>query len=100
MSKSLNYRAAAEACAADLVASGLITDHTQAIAIGLATVETIRVNWGGNEVYLPVRQSFIERKARDESLLRQWNGRNTEQLCREYGIVRRTLYSIAARHRK
>ena len=99
MTKSLNYRAAAEACAADLVASGLITDHTQALVVGLATVESLRLHWGGSEVYLPVRQSFVERAARDQSLLRRWDGTNTEQVCREFGIARRTLYSIAARSR-
>ena len=100
MSKSLNYRATAESCAADLVASGLVSDHERALMIGLSVMDTVRTNLGGSELYIPKRQSFIERAARDESILRQWNGRNTAELCVEFGLARRTLYSIAERHRK
>lgn len=46
--------------------------------------------------YVPKRD---ERAARDEAVWKAWNGRNREEVMRQFGISRRLLYSILARRR-
>ena len=46
--------------------------------------------------YVPKRD---ERAARDKAVFQRFNGRNHQELMREFGISRRLLYSILARKR-
>ena len=46
--------------------------------------------------YVPKRD---ERAARDKAVFQRFNGRNHQEVMREFGISRRLLYSILARKR-
>lgn len=46
--------------------------------------------------YVPKRD---DRAARDAAVWKAWNGRNREEVMRQFGISRRLLYSILARRR-
>lgn len=46
--------------------------------------------------YVPKRDG---RAARDAAVMKAWNGRNREEVMRQFGISRRLLYSILARRR-
>lgn len=48
----------------------------------------------------PYRAGWEERAARDAAVWKAWNGRNREEVMRQFGISRRLLYSILARRRK
>jgi Mor family transcriptional regulator len=52
--------------------------------------EWLRLNAGGELLYIPVR----DRARRNLALLAEFNGRNHAALCRRYRISRATLYRI------
>lgn len=50
----------------------------------------------GRELYIPVP----DKTARDEEIIRKFNGRNIKELAREFGLSRRRIYSILESGRK
>jgi len=97
MSESFDYRAVAEAFARRLMECGLVGNKSEALELSIASVEVLRARFGGREMYMPKRDGFISRTDRDSALLREWNGRNTSEICERYGISRRTLYAVSSR---
>lgn len=62
--------------------------HEQfAVRIADAIVEAFRAEFGGERIYLPTRDS-----ARREKVVAQFNGRNRDDLLREFGISKSTFY--------
>ncbi|MBI3043589.1 MAG: hypothetical protein HYY78_12285 [Betaproteobacteria bacterium] len=83
-----------------LIAAGWSRERAEALARAL--VDSMRRNWGGTQVYIP-SQRPIDRLLRDAEIARRWNGRNTLELCREFGISDervRQIYDEARRKAK
>lgn len=55
-----------------------------------ALMRGLRKKLGGQEVYIPVH----DRRARDEAIRAEFNGRNQAEICRRYRISRSRLYQI------
>jgi len=75
--------------AAEYIARGIADMLARQLA--LATCECIRQDWGGQMIYVPMGR----RSGRDAEIRRRWNGRNMDELCREFQLseiqVRRIL---------
>jgi len=74
--------------AATLVDEGV--DAEAACKLSDAIVERVRKALGGQKFYVPSGRSIdVERMRQD--LARRWDGTNTRELCREYGITESRL---------
>lgn len=56
-------------------------------------IEAIVKAWGGHRIYIPVRYGY-DVTARNKEIIQRYNGRNRDQLCKEFGIGRSRFYSI------
>lgn len=61
--------------------------------IGQQLLEKIIDYAGGTQIYIPKRET-IERPLRDKAVLQEYNGYNTKQLARKYGVTERTIRRI------
>lgn len=52
---------------------------------------------GGDDYYIPAVHSAT-RKARNERIRSEFNGRNLAYVCRKYGVSARTVYRVVRRH--
>lgn len=57
----------------------------------------LQERYGGDEVYVP---KMLGRATRDAAVLAAFNGSNRDDVCRRFGIGRRTFYDILARSRE
>ena len=73
----------------------LDVDEPQAAVIAARLIATMRERFGGERVYIGVRNG-IDRDA----VLRDWNGRNVDEVCAAHVISRRTLYRILKEARR
>lgn len=75
---------------------GRLTEvEAAALAAGLAPLLARRI--GGRYVPKVFRAGSVERDLRDAAVLKKFNGRNREEVLREFRISRRLFYSILAR---
>ena len=81
--------------AATLVDEGI--DIAQAQALARAVTERVRIALGG--CYIP-RGTFLDIDRMRQDIGQRWNGSNTRELCREYGITERSLRRYAEQARK
>jgi len=75
--------------------SGVASDAARAIAD--KQIDRVRGELGGRKTYIPVRK-FAQVEVVRQEIGRRWNGRNTVELCREFGITEtwlRELYDQA-----
>lgn len=49
---------------------------------------------GGEEIYVPRSGGRMSLEARDEAVRAAFNGRNRDEVCREFGISRSLFYLI------
>lgn len=68
-------------------------DVARARDLAADTVEYLRLNFGGTKLYIPRGDSYIIAR-RNLEILREWNGRNTNELCRRHGISEARLRQI------
>ena len=81
--------------AATLVDEGI--DIAQAQSLARAVTERVRIALGG--CYIP-RGTFLDIDRMRQDIAARWNGSNTRELCREYGITERSLRRYAEQARK
>jgi Mor family transcriptional regulator len=79
--------------AALLTDEGLSVERARSIA--RRHVDKMRRDWRGAKVYIPMGR-YLDKSERDVEIARRWNGRNTRELCREFGISEVHLRRIAA----
>jgi Mor family transcriptional regulator len=65
-----------------------------ASSLGAAILERLQTRWGGDRIYVPQ----VDRPARDAAIREAFTGRNHDEVCRQFGISRRTLYRILTQH--
>lgn len=53
----------------------------------------LREYWGGQKVYIPKRDRMALEE-RNREIRKRWNGRNTADLCREFGLCENRLRQI------
>lgn len=81
----------ADKIAAQLLACGLPAER--AAEIGLDIAEHIRGEWGGQALYFPKGERF-DLARRDAQIYNKFNGRNVEELAREYDLTVVHVYRI------
>ncbi len=78
------------------VSESLVKDGVakrQAETVAKSAAERVSQHWGGQLVYIPTGAAF-RRAKRNLEIIKKWNGRNSLELCREYGLTRARLYQI------
>lgn len=73
----------AEFVAQSLVENGIERERAALIAFGAA--EEVRAQYGGQQSYIPVGKDF-EMSRKEQEIFAKCNGRNYDQLAREYGM--------------
>jgi len=81
----------ADQVAAKLVEMGI--DMERAAEIGFSVAEHIRINWSGQNLYLPKGVQY-ELSRRDVEIFEKFNGQNHEALAREYDRTVMRIYQI------
>lgn len=85
--------------AALLIEEGL--PRERAHALGRKAADFVRRDWGGQKIYIPMGQA-LDISERDQEIARRWHGRNTLEICREFGIsephLRRIVAAVRKRH--
>jgi len=66
-----------------------------ACRIAEKTVGDMSKRFGGEYLYCPKRPA-MDRARRDETIRKEWNGRNADELMRRYDVSRTTLYRVLA----
>ena len=70
-------------------------DDSTAISEAQRAVLVLANHQGGRPIYWP-RGDALRIALRDRAIYLRWNGRNKEQLAREYGLIVRTVEKIYA----
>lgn len=77
-----------------LIEAGI--DRQTAEAAARLACEFLRLEWGGQKIYLPMGASYtIKRRNRD--IKARWNGQNTHEMCRQYDISEARVRQIAGK---
>lgn len=63
--------------------------------IAEAITRGIRRRLGGNHIYVPKFNSTQEKRERDATIKREFNGQNRDELMRRYGLSKTQIYEIA-----
>lgn len=71
--------------------------EAEASRMATGVMAKIRGQFGGTEVYIPKRPP---RQVQDAAVMEAFDGSNREEVCRRFGIGRRTFYDILARSRE
>ncbi|WP_161624002.1 Mor transcription activator family protein [Methylohalobius crimeensis] len=74
-------------------------DSEKAFDIAKEAVEAVSDVCGGRQVYFPMGVS-IRTALRDEQIMREFNGRNIDDLSRRYRLSHARIYQILDNHRK
>jgi len=74
-------------------------DGSLAREIGLALVEQLIYVYGGATVTVPKDRAWF-RTQRDEALLRDFNGRNHEELAVKYRMLKSSVYAVVKNYQK
>lgn len=81
----------ADQVAVKLVEAGI--DLERAADIGFAVAEHVRNHWSGQSLYL-AKGLHYDLSRRDLEIFERFNGRNHEQLAREYNLTVMRIYQI------
>ena len=68
----------------------LCVEAGSAKVIAGAVFKKLQTNWGGKELYIPVRNST----PRNQAIRQQFNGRNHAEVCKTHNISLSHLYRI------
>jgi len=71
-------------------------DWREAVQIAYDVEERLRAEWGGQRHYVPV-PDVLERH---RLIMEAFDGTNRDEVCRNFGISRRTLRRIRAQFRE
>ncbi len=63
--------------------------------IAEAITRGLRRRLGGNHIYVPKFNSTQEKRERDATIKREFNGQNRDELMRRYGLSKTQIYEIA-----
>jgi len=66
----------------------------KAIECSTIAVDQIRREVGGTNSYMPKTSPWQGRIARNLTIKKKFNGRNLDEICREYKVSRATVYRI------
>ena len=69
---------------------GFSLEEQAAAIMAEPIVEALRRRYGCEELYIPAP----DKRARNEAIKREFNGRNREEVCRKHGVSRSQLYDI------
>jgi Mor family transcriptional regulator len=72
---------------------GLTQEEAQVAAE--SAMEAVRLEWGGSMCYFK-KGGQVDLQERDEEIYSRFNGRNAQQLCRQYGLSERRIYQVIA----
>ena len=72
----------------DRLAATGIPQH-KAISASVGAVDRLRSEYGGHEVYLPVRNPWVDR---DMAIRREFTGQNMSYICEKFQVSARTVY--------
>lgn len=84
---ALHYDIVSVICEEFGMEEGLASCLADAITRGL------RARVGGQEIYVPAP----DKRARDDAIRREFNGRNLDEVCRRHGVGKSRLYEIVGR---
>jgi Mor family transcriptional regulator len=91
----MTYRVIFDAIMGEAMRRGISTERASQIA--MSTTERLRVHLGGQTVYYQRRKDpFISIADRDRLIRERWNGRNTEELARQFGLSIKRVRRIGA----
>jgi len=79
----------------NLTDSGMPTDR--AAEVSAQTADRLTREIGGRSVYIPRRPPWFDRIARDRAIMAAFDGRNVSELCRRFGVSRRTVYRLISK---
>jgi len=68
----------------------LCLDAGSAKALADDVFKELQSNWGGKDIYIPVRDTLM----RNHAIRKNFNGRNHAEVCKQYGISLSHLYRI------
>ena len=92
----MSYRTIFEAILQESMRRGIEPGRASEIAAG--TTERLRAALGGQTVYYQSRKHpFIDIRDRDRMIRERWNGRNTDELARQFGISIKRVRVIGSR---
>lgn len=92
----MSYRTIFEAIMQESIRRGI--EPERATEIAACTTERLRVSLGGQTVYYQTRKHpFISVEDRDRQIRERWNGRNTGELARQFGISIKRVRVIGSR---
>lgn len=74
---------------------GCAVSPEAADALALVIVTELRTLAGGDDLYIPA----AEKRLRDESIRREFNGRNLQEVRAKHGLSARQIYRIVSRKR-
>lgn len=72
------------------IEESLCVEVGSAQEIAGAVFKNLQTNWGGKELYIPVRNST----QRNQTVRQQFNGRNHAEVCKAHNISLSHLYRI------
>ena len=75
-----------------------ITTHHIDDATAEAIVSTMSKMYGGCPIY--IRKNDGQNSERNAEIYRQFNGKNSTDLCRKFGLSYQQIYKIIAKERK
>lgn len=91
----MSYRTIFDAVLQESIRRGIDPDRASEIAV--RTTERLRVHLGGQTVYFQRRKDpFISTADRDRLIRERWNGRNTGELARQFGISAKRVRVIGS----
>ena len=69
-------------------------------AIGLEAYLQLSKTYGGMTIYIAKAEDILERKHRDERIRSEYDGTNTAQLARKYGLTETWIRNIVSEKAK
>ena len=81
----------------DLAALGLPEEMANYFSFRM--IDCIRINMGGNTIYLSKGIS-LQRAIRNSEIYKKFDGKNYQELCKELGVTPRWIQTVVARARK
>jgi len=69
-------------------------DSDRAAAVAMETIAAVSKEIGGQRLYLPKRPPWFSKDRRDDTIKREFNGRNYRTIARAFCLSERTIRRI------
>ena len=74
-------------------------DAKRAADVGQHCAESLRREWGGYKLYIPMAKSY-DKERRDREIAARWDGTNTRELCVEFEVSETTIRRAAIKPKR